>query len=168
LIHSFLPNPTILNLVQFLFLPKRTKICCQNEKDSGFPFFEEDNYLGWLVHYKALLRSPDYPPGTQDALFEACPKAPFDETVDTSSSSYDTSRACSSLKRRQDEWTVKDNICFSTLMKALRTTSEPQDPADQKPRTSNAAIPDLEREANKSSGMHETDTKSPYKSQIVH
>jgi hypothetical protein len=24
------------------------------EKDTGFPFFEEDNYLGWLVHYKAL------------------------------------------------------------------------------------------------------------------
>jgi hypothetical protein len=23
------------------------------------------------------------------------------------------------LKRRQDEWVVKDNICFSTLMKAL-------------------------------------------------
>jgi hypothetical protein len=22
-------------------------------------------------------------------------------------------------KRRQDEWVVKDNICFSTLMKAL-------------------------------------------------
>jgi hypothetical protein len=37
------------------------------EKDSGFPFFdEEDNYLGWFVHYKALLRSPKYPPGTQD------------------------------------------------------------------------------------------------------
>jgi hypothetical protein len=32
------------------------------EKDSGFPFFEEDNYLGWLVHYKALLCSPDYSP----------------------------------------------------------------------------------------------------------
>ena len=23
------------------------------------------------------------------------------------------------LKRRQDEWVVKDNICFSTLIKAL-------------------------------------------------
>jgi hypothetical protein len=40
------------------------------EKDSGFPFFEEDNYyLGWLVHYKALLRSPEYPPGTHNAFY---------------------------------------------------------------------------------------------------
>jgi hypothetical protein len=40
------------------------------DKDSDFPFFdEEDNYLSWLVHYKApLLRSPDHPPGTQCAL----------------------------------------------------------------------------------------------------
>jgi hypothetical protein len=30
----------------------------QQEKDSGFPFFEEYNSLGWLAHYKALLRSP--------------------------------------------------------------------------------------------------------------
>jgi hypothetical protein len=87
-----------------------------------FPFFEEDNYLGWLVHYKALLlRSLEYPPGTQNALFEACPKAPMDETVDLlqfhpvamSSAEH------AALKRRQDEWVVKDNICFSTLMKAL-------------------------------------------------
>jgi hypothetical protein len=46
---------------------------------AGFPFFEEDNhYLGWLVHCKALLRSPDY----QDALYEECPKAPIDDNVD--------------------------------------------------------------------------------------
>jgi hypothetical protein len=39
------------------------------KKDFGFRFFEEDNYLGWRVHFTALLRSPEYPPGTHDALF---------------------------------------------------------------------------------------------------
>jgi hypothetical protein len=83
------------------------------EKDTGFPFFEEDNYLGWLVHYKALLRSPEYPP-----LFEACPKAPMDETVDPPVPVAVSPAERAALKRRQDEWVVKDNICFSTLMKA--------------------------------------------------
>jgi hypothetical protein len=88
------------------------------EKDYGFLFFEEDNYLGWLVHYKALLRSPECPPGTQDALFEACPKAPMDETVNPPAPVAVSAAEQAALKRRQDEWVVKDNICFLTLMKA--------------------------------------------------
>jgi hypothetical protein len=41
------------------------------DKDSDFPFLdEEDNYLSWLVHYKApLLRYPDHPPGAQPMCF---------------------------------------------------------------------------------------------------
>ena len=89
------------------------------DNDSGFPFFQEDNYLGWLVHYKALLRSPNYPLGTQDALYEEFPKPPMDNTVDPPVPLVMSQADRAALKRRQDEWIVKDNICFSTLMKAL-------------------------------------------------
>jgi hypothetical protein len=68
---------------------------------------------------KDLNKTREYPPGTQDALFEACPKAPMDETVDPSVSVAMSPAERAALKRRQDEWVVKDNICFSTLMKAL-------------------------------------------------
>ena len=53
-----------------------------DDNNVGFPFFEPDNYLGWLVHLKARLRDPDYPSGTAKVLFEELPKSPMDDTVD--------------------------------------------------------------------------------------
>ena len=41
-----------------------TRMSTNDDSNAGFPFFEPDNYLGWLVHLKARLRDPDYPSGT--------------------------------------------------------------------------------------------------------
>ena len=48
-----------------------------NNNDAGFPFFEPDNYLGWLVHLKARLRNHEYPKGTHLVLSEERPKDPW-------------------------------------------------------------------------------------------
>ena len=90
-----------------------------DNNDSGFPFFEPDNYLGWLVHIKARLRDPDYPSGTAKVLFEERPKPPMDLTVDPPVPLPLTQAQARALQTEQSEWDKKDDICFSILMKAL-------------------------------------------------
>ena len=83
-----------------------------NESDKGFPYFEESNFQGWLVQFKAVLREFDC-----DEFIET----PIPKDVDDNGVPIPmNARERADFDRRLREYREKDRIAYPRIMKACR------------------------------------------------
>ena len=83
-----------------------------NDSSAGFPWFEERNYPGWLIQFKAHLRKT----GSHFVLDNPRP----DDLDANGVPQVLTNQQRRALETQQSEYDKADNIAYSELMKALR------------------------------------------------
>lgn len=82
------------------------------ETDSGFPWFEDQNFSGWLIQFQAHLRKTN----SHTVLDHPRP-----DDVDPNGNPIQMNQAQRQrFQRERDAYDEKDNIAFSELMKACR------------------------------------------------
>ena len=80
---------------------------------ASFPWFEEENFTGWFIQFKAHLRRTD----SLVAIMGPRPEAPLGADGQPQVLNQAQTR---DLTTRQEEYDAADNIAFSDLMKACR------------------------------------------------
>ena len=80
--------------------------------DKGFPWFEEKNFGGWLIQFRAHLRRSD----SHKVLDEPCPSGLDANGVALVMTAAETRTFNAAVL----EWKENDNIAFSDIMKACR------------------------------------------------
>jgi len=81
--------------------------------NNGFPWFEENNYTGWFIQFKAHLRRTD----SLAPIMGARPTPPLDAAGFAIPQNQAMGRAMGTAQAAYDK---ADNIAFSDLMKACR------------------------------------------------
>jgi hypothetical protein len=84
-----------------------------SEKDLGFPWFEDQNFSGWLIQFKAHLRKTN----SHKVLEEPRPTEEVDEDGDPIPMNQAQRQR---FQREVEAYDELDNIAFSELMKACR------------------------------------------------
>jgi hypothetical protein len=93
----------------------------QSSSDSshslGFPWFEEDNFSGWLIQFKAHLRRSD----AVAPVLGPRPAVPLDQQGQPVALDQAQAR---NLVTNQSVYDKADNVAFSDLMKACRLNAK--------------------------------------------
>mgnify|MGYP001193209918 FL=1 len=85
----------------------------ETDIDRGFPYFEENNFSGWLIQFKAMLREFDC-----DEIIET----PIPKDVDANGAPIVmNARERADYERQLREYKLKDKIAYPKIMKACRT-----------------------------------------------
>jgi hypothetical protein len=81
--------------------------------DKGFPYFEEKQFSGWLIQFKAMLREFDC-----DEIIET----PIPKDVDANNGApiVMNARECADYERQLREYKAKDKLAYPKIMKACR------------------------------------------------
>lgn len=82
------------------------------DSDKGFPYFEEANFSGWLVQFKAHLRQFD----ADEVLDSPIPK----DTDENGNPIPMNARERAEFNRELADYKAKDRIAYSHIMKACR------------------------------------------------
>jgi hypothetical protein len=85
----------------------------ETDFDRGFPYFEENNFSGWLIQFKAMLREFD----CDEIIETAIPK-----DIDANGVPIPmNARERADYERKLREYKEKDKIAYPKIMKACRT-----------------------------------------------